>query len=103
MTFDEYQIKAKRTYNSGGFANLGMGIAGEAGEVCDYLKKVCFHGHTLEKERLCDELGDVAWYLAMIAHAADIPLEAVFSRNIDKLRKRYPDGFDPDRSIHRDS
>lgn len=47
-------------------------------------------GHELDREHLVRELGDVAWYLAEAATALDVPLEAVFQGNLDKLRQRFP-------------
>jgi len=104
--FDQYQKNAKKTLNSEVeepylYANLGMGLAGEAGEVCDYLKKVVFHGHSLDKDKVCDELGDVLWYLANLADIIDIPLSEVAEKNIKKLQKRYPNGFEQIRSQQR--
>ena len=55
------------------------------------------------KEKLVKELGDVCWYVAEIATALDVPLEDVMQRNIDKLRARYPEGFDTLRSQHREN
>lgn len=105
-SFNDYQELARRTLNqdvedSMRFANLGMGLAGESGEVCDYLKKVVFHGHSLDADKLADELGDVLWYLANLADAAGFSLDEVADRNIEKLRRRYPDGFASQRSRHR--
>lgn len=106
--FDQYQENAKRTLNTEieeqyKFANLGMGLAGEAGEVCDYLKKVVFHEHQLDQEKLCDELGDVLWYLANLAAAVDVSLSEVAKKNVEKLRRRYPNGFEASRSQKRDN
>ena len=58
-------------------------------------------GHELDKEHLMKELGDVAWYLAEAATALEIPLETIFQTNLDKLEKRFPQGFDSSDSIHR--
>ncbi len=104
--FDEYQRLARRTLNqnvedSMRFANLGMGLAGESGEVCDYLKKVVFHGHSLDADKLKDELGDVLWYLANLADTTGLSLSEVAEHNIEKLRQRYPDGFAADKSRYR--
>lgn len=101
--FREYQTEARRTLNTNTtdrlrLANLGMGLAGEAGEVCDYLKKVVFHDHPLDRERLSDELGDVLWYLANLTDALGVSLDDVAEDNIAKLRARYPDGFEAKRS-----
>ena len=49
---------------------------------------------------LIKELGDVAWYLAEAATALDVPLEAVFQGNLDKLRQRFPNGFDVGASVN---
>ena len=103
---DDYQEKAKRTSNQQvealyKLANFGMGLAGESGEVCDYLKKVVFHGHDLDQDKLADELGDVLWYLANLADAIDLPLSEIARRNVEKLQKRYPEGFDSQRSRER--
>ena len=47
------------------------------------------------------ELGDVAWYLAEAATALDVPLEVIFQGNLDKLRRRFPNGFDTEASVNR--
>lgn len=78
-----------------------MGLCGEAGEAIDIVKKWLAQGHALDKEKLAEELGDIAWYLAETAYALDIPLEKILQGNIDKLKKRYPNGFSTERSINR--
>ena len=78
-----------------------MGLAGESGEVCDYLKKVVFHGHELDKDQLCKELGDVLWYVATLATTAGLSLGEIARANVVKLQLRYPDGFDSTRSMNR--
>lgn len=108
MTPNAYQHEALRTAPTGiGDLNLllngVMGLAGESGEAVDLVKKYVFHDHELDKEHLAKELGDVAWYLAVTAYAIDYDLETILRMNVDKLRKRYPDGFDPDRSQHREA
>ena len=108
MTPNEYQKEALRTVPTGigkvnQLLNGIMGLAGESGEAVDLVKKFYFHGHALDKAHLAKELGDVAWYLAVTAHAIGYDLETILQMNVDKLRKRYPDGFDPDRSQHREA
>ena len=78
-----------------------MGLCGESGEVIDIVKKHLHQGHALDREKLIKELGDVAWYLAEIATALNVSLEDVLEGNIQKLRQRYPEGFDTEKSIHR--
>lgn len=74
MTLNDYQMAAARTLavappegRALAVAVLALGLAGEAGEVADYLKKVVGHGHALDRETLRDELGDCLWYLDGLA------------------------------------
>ena len=99
MEINEYQELAMRTLNPelqkrDVLINSVMGLCGESGEAIDIVKKWLAQGHELDRERLAEELGDIAWYLAEAATALELPLEEIFSRNIDKLRRRYPEGFD---------
>ena len=98
MTINEYQNLAMLTKNpdlTGRelLINSVMGLCGESGEVIDLVKKHVSHGHPLNREKLIDELGDVAWYLAECATVLDVSLEEILERNIEKLKKRYPEGF----------
>lgn len=70
-----------------------LGLAGEAGEVADLLKKVHGHGKTYEPVKMLKELGDVLWYLSNLADAHGFTLEQVAHANVAKLRARYPAGF----------
>ena len=106
MTINEYQKLAMTTLNprlkqKDVLINGVMGLCGESGEAIDIVKKWLAQGHELDKEKLAKELGDIAWYLAETAHALDIPLEDILQANIDKLKKRYPEGFSSQRSIDR--
>ena len=106
LTANEYQQKAMTTLNPALtkhdiLLNGVMGLCGESGEVIDIVKKHLHQGHELDKNKLAKELGDVAWYLAETAYALDLPLEEVLRGNLEKLKKRYPAGFDTDKSINR--
>ena len=106
MTINEYQELALRTLNPAltgrdVLINGVMGLCGEAGEAIDLVKKHLAQGHPLDREALLKELGDVAWYLAETAYALDADLESVLAGNIEKLRQRYPEGFDAERSLER--
>lgn len=106
MTVEEYQRLAMSTLNPAldrkeVLINSVMGLCGESGEAIDIVKKWLAQGHALDKEHLAKELGDVAWYHAEAATALDIPLETILRGNLDKLKKRYPEGFDTARSIVR--
>ena len=106
MDIIEYQEKAERTVNNDlifreQISNLCMGLAGETGEVVDYLKKCLYHDHKLYKQDLIKELGDVMWYLTNIATFFKIPMTYILDENIKKLEERYPEGFSEEKSINR--
>ena len=106
MTINEYQKLAMTTLNPAlskkdVLINGVMGLCGESGEAIDIVKKHLHQGHELDREKLIKELGDIAWYLAETAYALGVPLEDVLQGNIDKLKKRYPEGFDSQNSINR--
>ena len=105
MRLNEYQNLSKRTLPEGELkdklANYGMGIAGEASEVTDELKKAVFHGHDLNVDKIKKELGDCLHYIAGIATFLDLTLEEIAYENIEKLKKRYPDGFSEKASRNR--
>lgn len=108
LTFDEYQEISLRT--SGKFEEKDrqfwtmvstLGLAGEAGEVADYLKKVYGHGHELDREVLKKELGDVLWYVSDLCSKFGFSMSEVAQLNVEKLKRRYPEGFSTVRSKNR--
>jgi NTP pyrophosphatase (non-canonical NTP hydrolase) len=106
MTINEYQKLAMTTLNPAlgerdVLINGVMGLCGESGEAIDIVKKHLAQGHELDREKLIGELGDIAWYLAEVATVLGVDLETVLTRNIDKLKARYPEGFDSTRSVNR--
>ena len=106
MTINEYQKLAMTTLNPAlsekdVLINGVMGLCGESGEAIDIVKKWLAQGHELDKEQLKKELGDICWYLAETATALGYDLEDVMAANIEKLKKRYPEGFDAERSLNR--
>ena len=106
MTINEYQKLAMTTLNpqlseKDVLINGVMGLCGESGEAIDIVKKWLAQGHELDKEKLAKELGDICWYVAETATALGLSLEDIMEANIEKLRKRYPEGFDTQRSVHR--
>jgi NTP pyrophosphatase (non-canonical NTP hydrolase) len=102
MTFDEYQKQAlttaKDSYNDPILQNSiwAMGIAGEAGEVIEKWKKiVAYKDGKISKEdlqELAKELGDVVWYIAVLAHSLGISFDDIMQRNVDKLQSRKARG-----------
>lgn len=106
MNFNEYQKATERT--AGKFHNLeeelvawSMGIAGEAGEYVDGIKKYVFHGHQLDQIAQAHELGDLLFYIARSAAALGFTLSDVAAANLEKLHKRYPEGFSTEASKNR--
>ena len=107
MTINEYQQLAMTTLNKDldnkdVLINGVMGLCGESGEAIDLVKKWLAQGHELDKDKLIKEIGDVAWYIAEIATALGVTLEEVLEKNIEKLKKRYPDGFSYADSLNRE-
>lgn len=106
MQINEYQQLAMRTSNKilnkdMHIMNGALGLVGESGEVADLVKKYWMQGHSLDHDHIAKELGDICWYIAETATAIGYELETIMQMNIDKLRKRYPEGFDAERSQHR--
>lgn len=106
MTLTDYQHLAARTMGSRKQSDLnlavaGLGLTGEAGEVADLIKKTVGHGHALDRDKVLEELGDVLWYVAMMATLLDADLATIAQGNVDKLMRRYPDGFSTERSKNR--
>lgn len=109
--FDTYAELALRTASPQGLAtqasmlnNAALGLAGEAGEIADHVKKVMFHGHPLDdatRDKIGKEIGDILWYCAMAARGIDVGLGEIARMNVKKLKKRYPEGFSTDRSLNR--
>ena len=118
MTGSEYQRLAMRTNDGLSLVRLAdtinetetdvgsllmgcLGLAGESGELLDLFKKWIFHAKPLDEEHAKKELGDVMWYVAEIAYYLGWDLDEIMSMNIDKLKARYPKGFDTELSNHR--
>ena len=106
MTINEYQGLAMRTSNrelskEDHLLNGVLGLVGESGEIADLIKKNRMQGHPIDIEHVAKELGDVCWYIAETATAIGCDMETIMKMNIEKLRKRYPKGFDTERSQHR--
>lgn len=108
MTFDEYQRGVLRTFGQKDeplkdklFVSA-IGLGGEVGEYLDKVKKLVFHGHQLSGEEIVLELGDALYYLTVAASIFGATLEDVAKLNNEKLKKRYPNGFSPERSKNRD-
>ena len=103
MELNEYQRLASRTAKHGSrVENWALGLCGEAGEVADLIKKMIFHGHSYDTSKIRDELGDVLWYVSVLAREFDISLDEVAKYNLSKLESRYPGGFSEHLSRNRE-
>lgn len=105
MTFDEYQAHARRTQNPelGGNETLEhalWGLASECGELCGIFQKH-LQGHPIEAADVRKEIGDVLWMLAELCDVLEMDLGQVAGENIEKLKRRYPNGFEAWRSVGR--
>ena len=107
INFFTYQEKSKRTMNTAletkdQLNNYVFGLVGEVGEVVDLLKKFFYHGHEVDSNRLKSELGDILWYVSAVASLFNLDLQEIAQGNIEKLEKRYPNGFSSEASIKRE-
>lgn len=106
MTLDDYERSAARTMNArlpddDRLLDAAAGLAEEGGEVLSLVRKHRFQGHELDRDRLAKELGDALWCLTAVARSAGLTLDAIAAANLDKLRRRYPEGYSDERSRER--
>lgn len=118
MTASEYQNLSMRTNDHkatnriadkividgvdiGGIFNACLGLSGEVGEFNDMVKKWIFHEKPLDVDHAKKESGDICWYLAMLCESFGWDLDEIMQMNVDKLKARYPEGFDTYRANHR--
>lgn len=85
----------------GGVLNAALGLSGEVGELNDIIKKWIFHEKQLDIDHAKKEAGDICWYLAMLCESFGWNLDEIMQINIDKLKARYPEGFDTYKANHR--
>jgi NTP pyrophosphatase (non-canonical NTP hydrolase) len=81
--------------------HAGIGMSGETGEILDTLKKSLMYGKALDLQNLKEECGDVLWYMAVMLDQLGSSFEEVMQMNVDKLAKRYPNGFSEKDAIAR--
>ena len=106
MTLNEYQSLASRTINkslseSQVVMHALHEIASECGEIHGHFQKL-YQGHEIDDNALMLEVGDLLWGIAEFCTASGWMLQDVAQANVEKLKKRYPDGFSADRSLNRD-
>lgn len=105
MNADTFQAAVMRTAKVDSYlevqSNIALGMAGEAGEYADLIKKHLFHGHPVDPDKLQKEIGDVLYYCAWAAASHGFKLSDVMQTNVEKLLTRYPNGFNTEDSIKR--
>ena len=100
MKFSSEQIN-KESVDIGGIFNACLGMSGEVGEFNDMIKKWVFHEKNLDMEHAKKEAGDILWYVVMLCESFGWNMEEVMQMNVDKLKSRYPEGFDVERANNR--
>ena len=105
MKFSDYQALARKTQRTDlkpgeKLAHAVCGIASEAGEIAGIFQK-SMQGHVVVRSDLTKEIGDVLWMLSELCDVYGFDMGEVANENIEKLKKRYPEGFSEERSIHR--
>jgi NTP pyrophosphatase (non-canonical NTP hydrolase) len=101
-----YQTLASRTAKDMGTKDLNlihaaMGLASDAGEFVDAIKKHTIYGKPLDYNNAVEELGDVLWFVALACDTLGISMGCVMRENIDKLTKRYPEKYTDTAAIAR--
>ena len=98
-----YDLSRYNFPDMGGVLNACLGLSGEVGEFNDMIKKWIFHEKEIDIEHLKKECGDILWYIAMMCHSFNWNMDEIMQMNIDKLKARYPEGFDVDKANNRKS
>jgi len=97
IDFNIYQHQAMRTAKTLGFegdlTHSALGLAGEAGEYVDAVKKYVVYGRHLDKENAAEEIGDILWFCALACSTLGVSMQQVAQENIDKLKRRYPEKY----------
>lgn len=107
LSLTDYQRRAlttagpiKNNYDDR-LAFIALTIAGESGELSNKIKKILYHDHPVDPAQIIEELGDILWYLARAADLLGYDLAEIAQYNLDKLARRYPQGFSSEASINR--
>lgn len=106
MNGSEYQKHVMRTANKNltkyeALNNCCLGMAGEVGEFIELIKKFKYHGKSLDLDKAKKELGDCIFYLVWAMDCLGLTMEEVLLANVQKLQKRYPEGFSTTASLNR--
>lgn len=91
MTANDYQKAAMKTASDAcrSSINAALGLTGEAGAVAEAVKKSIYHDMDLDAKKVAGKLGDVIWYVALMAEIIGCSMEDIMRMNIEKLEARY--------------
>lgn len=105
MQMNQYQALAQRTMNPclDSFEQIYHALHGMVSEIGELhgLYQKHYQGHELDSEHLKKELGDLMWFIAEYCTAYGWTMEEIARMNIEKLKARYPKGFEEERSLNR--
>jgi NTP pyrophosphatase (non-canonical NTP hydrolase) len=97
MMLDHYQTMAMRTAKpmkpDDDLMHAALGLAGEAGEFADAVKKYLVYGKPLDKDNAIEEIGDIMWFCALACATLGRNMSDVAAINIAKLSERYPEKY----------
>ena len=104
-TANKYQELAGRTINKDlKLSEIELhavhGLSGEVGEIHSLYQKI-YQGHKMDDEHLQKEVGDLLWFIAELCTVRGWFLADIMDLNINKLKARYPEGFEIDKSLNR--
>lgn len=81
--------------------HAAMGLATEAGEFMDVLKKWIFYGKSMDEINLMEEISDIEWYAGLAISILNTTLDEILTLNIEKLKARYPEKFTEENAVNR--
>lgn len=107
MNWSDYIIERRKTdstrdhFKTAKRMHACMGLCTEAGEICDIMKKHLFYKAPFDLPHIGEELGDLLWYVAQLCDACDLRFEEILAKNIEKLKIRYPNGWNQESAMNR--
>ena len=107
MNWKEYQQQTERTFPDKGYElnllHCVIGTSTEVAELLDQAKKHIYYGKELDVVNIEEEIGDACWYLSNLCRLLNLDFDQILQKNIDKLYARFPDKFDAEKAINRDT
>lgn len=98
---DPEKISDWMSVNDHDLVHMALGIAGEAGELVDAIKRATVYGRDLDVENVIEELGDLEFYMEGMRAIIGVTRERVLNNNIAKLARRYGDQYSDRAAIER--